>query len=115
MTMKKAEDKILSDILFPFLVKDRMTHSKDILNAVELGPGKYIGQNETNRQRVSPFNAHTRSNKTYNGSSVERFSERHLLKNPGPGAYQTNSDPLLEKSAFTFSKRFSPSAANIYV
>jgi hypothetical protein len=31
LNLKKAEDKMLSDILFPFLVKDRMPHSKDVL------------------------------------------------------------------------------------
>lgn len=36
------------------------------------------------------------------------------MKNPGPGSYRVNSDPLLENSKFTFSKRFSPSETNIY-
>lgn len=113
LSLKKAEDKMLSDILFPFLVKDRLILSKDIMSTVEMGPGKY----NTLDNRNSPFQnpKHRQSNNTYNGSSATRFSDRDLLKNPGPGSYAINSDPLLEKSAFTFSKRFSPSAANIYL
>jgi hypothetical protein len=43
MSLKRAEDKIVADSLFPFLVKDRLGYSKDILSAVEIGPGKYLG------------------------------------------------------------------------
>jgi hypothetical protein len=83
MSLKKAEDKILADNLFPFLVKDRLGYSKEILSAVELGPGKYMG----NKQNSLNYN-HSRSN-TYNGSSAARFSD-NMTKVPGPGSYQTN-------------------------
>jgi hypothetical protein len=90
-----------------------MPYSTDVLTSVEIGPGKYMGQDLLG-QRGSPFNPNAKRN-TYNGSSVERFSDKRQLKNPGPGSYKINADSLLEKSVFTFSKRFSPSAANIYV
>lgn len=107
LTLKKAEDKIISDHLFPFIVKDRLPIQKDLAQAQALGPGKYsIAQ--------SPFaNKHTQSNRSYNNSSSTRFEEKSLLNVPGPGHYQINSDPLLQKSNFTFSKRFSPSAQNL--
>ncbi len=90
-----------------------MPYSTDVLTSVEIGPGKYMGQDSLG-QRGSPFNPNAKRN-TYNGSSAERFSDKRQLKNPGPGSYKINADSLLEKSVFTFSKRFSPSAANIYV
>lgn len=106
LTLKKAEDKIISDHLFPFLVKDRLPIQKDLLQAQGLGPGKYMAQ--------SPFtNKHTQSNRSYNNSSSTRFEEKSLLNVPGPGHYQVNSDSLLQKSTFTFSRRFSPSAQNL--
>lgn len=43
LTLKKAEDKMLSDILFPFLVNPRMAHSKEVMQTMDMGPGKYLG------------------------------------------------------------------------
>lgn len=53
--------------MFPFLTKDRMTYSKDVIETVELGPGKYLGQSDSNANRISPFNNVLNRNNHYNG------------------------------------------------
>ena len=72
----------MKDNMFPFLVQSRMPESKSTLDSANLGPGLYnIGSNPASlkgkQSNTSLF--------PYNGSAEERFNEKALLKNPGPG------------------------------
>lgn len=82
LTLLKAEEKIMKDNMFPFLVQSRMPESKSTLSSSNLGPGLY---------NIGSFPASLKdklSNSSlfpYNGSSEARFKDKSSLRNPGPG------------------------------
>lgn len=110
LALLKAEEKVINDKMFPFLVHQRMPNTKEILKAANLGPGLYNVQSEN-----TEFKQSNRNLFPYNGQSTERFNDFSLSRNPGPGHYNTQDHKLLDESVNTFSQRYDKNTKNIYL